>query len=243
MNLETAVSLCHKIINTLYGKSLNRKINEPWLGQLESDNVKNNINAIHKKALADLNIKLRLRKYNSLDKLIIALDNVEALHGIKVPKAAKKGQLNGIKLEEFIVVLKLVQETAHIENIQLSHIKHWHDLHQMVIAYGHFLLIRSGIEHGFESGALNSLLKKLLKEKPTNFFSSGYLADMFVADRRTMAYQGEQVKIIACYKDHLSTRTFLGPVSEKSLGKDIEFHRFEKNNVTGEVNVISKIAA
>ncbi len=69
------------------------------------------------------------------------------------------------------------------------------------------------------------MIQHLLKTKPSSFFRSGYLADLFVIDRLALITADANYRYLRCHKNYLSTLALVEENQNPEDGKHFELYK------------------
>lgn len=208
-------SLCHRLLNFVFSKSMKRTLHEIWLNPQRLDTIY----AINDKACKDLWAYLPHKlRYTSKERLSIYLDSLKDELDVFVPKKACRGQLSKLTINEYIPLEQFLYATSAYgsrdHNFQIERFT----LNEILFEFSRFLVIKDSVVNGCQNDQFAKSLAQLYRNKPAKFFEEGYLQDLFIVDQvRAQTHNKVTPLFITTKSSYLSTQSFHGDIKKAEL--------------------------
>jgi hypothetical protein len=202
LDIKNALIVTYKLVNTLKSNSFNKSLLQLW----DVSESRDNILAIQSKVKNDLDSKMdRFNRHYSYDVIFDYLDQLAREKKIVLRKSDMKGLIKEISFEEYRLVRTFIYKVSAQYHTFFQYQNGQFHCHELVGGILDYFLIKDGIENGTGLDSLDKIINDLLKNKPSQFFSNGYINDLFISDRLQIAEFPFEVVSLRSRKSYLST--------------------------------------
>jgi hypothetical protein len=202
-DIKSGFIMAFKLINTFASKSFEKSLSKSWKGSKACENIL----AIEKNSKRGVVRKLKdAKKYDSFKGIYAYLEHLAKQKNVSLKKSDRTGQVHSVDViafSTFETFRYLVSCTYYASNGFGNGQFQFHELASELIYY---MTSKDTIENGSGNTSLDKVIHTLIETKPSGFFYSGFVFDLFVHDRMFLAKNPGGISFLRCNKDWLTTR-------------------------------------